>query len=151
MGELVWSVFHDKWRDLGPDLRRVGTITVVTTSGTTRIIDADGGRHLRQTLEGNRRSLWGTDGLWLPIRGDVRANPCGVFITTGGPRDWEASTRLWATWAGIVPKWSDTDLGERILASVLDQQVPPTPTDTHPRAGSCMYYCALREDQPTKA
>lgn len=148
-GELVWQVWRDPWRDLGPTLRAEGALTCVTAMGTTRILDGTHGRHLRQTLEGSRAVLR-SDGRWLPYT-SASATSCGVFIKTRGlgDREWEESGRLWAAFSGIVLDWTDisTDLGQQIILAVLERRLPPTSTEGHPDLDEvmCTHCCVLRD------
>lgn len=137
----LWWIQRDAWRDLTPALEQTGNegATFITAHGTLRWISATRREHLRQSLEGGPNP-WSTDGIARPIRGDVHATPCGIFVREG-LRQWEASTPIWLMLEGYRPDWPDTPEGHHVLTAITRHAWPPTPAMGHGPAPCGMAHC----------
>lgn len=133
----MWRL-GDAWRDLAPEVEAAdGPVTVVSASGTARILSATGWQ-VRVPLEGGH--VMARDLVRHPLARLVCATPCGVHTTDyiGG---WHQTTPLVLVLAGEHPRWLLTDVGRRVFPAVRSKR---RPAPGHPEQPCGAAYCQLR-------
>jgi hypothetical protein len=124
----------EQWRDLTDDVVQVGVVTVVSRSGTMRILDTARGRQVRLAmLQAHRRP---TDGEWTEL-GRWRLTPCGLVMI--GLTAWSLGTPLWLVAEGECTNWCDTPLGAEVVVAIGSQAEPFAPG--HPAKRCPAVYC----------
>jgi hypothetical protein len=125
----------EQWRDLTDDVVQVGVVTVVSRSGTMRILDTARGRQVRRAMLLGH--TWPTDGEWTEL-GRWRLTPCGLVMI--GPESWALGTPLWLVAEGEQwGWWCASPFGEAVAAAIKSRSEPFAPG--HPANRCPALYC----------
>lgn len=138
--EVIWRD-SDRWRRLTAEAEAAGGVSVVSRSGTLRLIDYQRRRHARVPLEGGH--IMGFDSQWLPL-GSVELTPCGIVLEERSY--WARGTPVRLVLAGLVPAWIDAPAGRATVDAVLAGRPPTSPG--HPSEPCGAFYCSKRGLKP---
>lgn len=124
------------WADLTATVLERAAVTVVSESGTARLLDIANKRHDRVPLASRPLPL---DGAWRPLR-KIRVSPCGASIL--GTVDWAMGTHIWLVLDGLVPGWATTPVGIKVVAAIGRGEAPDV-ANGHPPERCHAAYCVL--------
>lgn len=134
--QVIWSD-GQPWRHLTEDAVAVGQVTVVSTSGATRLLDIKGRRHGRLPMEGGHVMRF--DGQWLPLN-VFELTPCGLVLEESSY--WARGTPVRLVLAGLVLDWTLSPLGRATVDAVIARRRPVSPN--HPPEMCPALYCPRR-------
>lgn len=145
--DVLWRL-GDQWRRLDDEIVAAEVVTVISCSGTARIIEADRGeftRHLRVPPEGGD-ALHG-DHVWRPMAAGA-FTPCGsTIVEPGGVTP--MGTPLLAVITGSHPNWMAYP-GLRDLAEIVISRGTYRYANGHPDEHCGALYCSYPwRDHPT--